>query len=187
MRSIAEKSFGFNLRLLKLFYFYPRDNYSRTFIVKAQFFHLIMVCPAPVFSILHLILDTNINMERVNYNAAFIVQSSAFIIKYLPFVYNSYRFQRCINLCDSLFLHKLTATQKTIVEECIRSCRNNSAIFFAFCVGAVTSWGTKPYFWSERYFPVDIWLPFDAIQNSYVYTIIYVFMLTGQVRLNLFD
>jgi hypothetical protein len=175
-----EQSFRINLRVMRIFHLYPPEESTRWFQIRAYVMHLLFVMPVPTLGVLYLLLEDNLDMERVNYNAAFLAQTTCFITKILPFIRNGQRIKQCIMFFESPFFALKNDQHKIIMNNCIKICQRNTLIFFIFVIGSVGTWSTKPLFWQGRNLPVDVWLPFSTAKATNYY-FIYIFLVTGKV------
>ncbi|XP_068909818.1 odorant receptor Or1-like [Tenebrio molitor] len=173
-----EQSFRINLRVMRIFHLYPPEESTRWFQIRAYVMHLLFVMPVPTLGILYLLLEDNLDIERVNYNAAFLAQTTCFITKILPFIRNGQRIKQCIMFFESPFFALKNDQHKIIMNNCIKICQRNTLIFFIFVIGSVGTWSTKPLFWQGRNLPVDVWLPFSTVKATNYY-FIYIFLVTG--------
>ncbi|CAH1374427.1 unnamed protein product [Tenebrio molitor] len=179
MSRIIEESFRVNLRVMKACHLYPPETHTRLFKILAYIMHFLLVIPVPTLGVLYVLLEDDLNMERVNYNAGFLAQTACFITKLLPFVRYGRRIKKCIHFFESPLFAVVKEEHKKIMNKCIKVCQRNTRIFL-FCVaGGVTSWATKPFFWEGRNFPVDIWLPFSVTTDITIYCTLYFFIATG--------
>ncbi|RZB40832.1 7tm 6 domain containing protein, partial [Asbolus verrucosus] len=150
--SVIEESFGINLRVMKACCLYPPLTHGRWYKIKAYLMHLCFVMPVPTLGILYLLLKEDLDMERVNYNAGFLAQTTCFTTKLLPFIKEGHRIRKCIDYFNSSSFAVLNEKQKKIMDQCVKVCRRNTFIFLICVGGGVTSWATKPFFWEGVYF-----------------------------------
>jgi hypothetical protein len=179
--SITEQSFRINLRVMRAFQLYPPENHTPLYKIKAYFVHFVFVMYIPILGILYLLLEEHLDMERVNYNAAFLAQVTAFSAKFLPIINNAYRIKKCITFFESSSFNITKAKHGNILDNCIQICRRNTRIFLVCVAVGVTNWATKPLFWEGRNFPTDVWLPFDATSEITVYCCVYIYLATGNI------
>jgi hypothetical protein len=179
--SITEQSFRINLRVMRAFQLYPPENHTPLYKIKAYFVHFVFVMYIPILGILYLLLEEHLDMERVNYNAAFLAQVTAFSAKFLPIINNAHRIKKCITFFESSSFNITKAKHGNILDNCIQICRRNTRIFLVCVAVGVTNWATKPLFWEERNFPTDIWLPFNATSHITVYCCVYIYLATGNI------
>ncbi|KAJ3643965.1 hypothetical protein Zmor_026645 [Zophobas morio] len=177
MSGIITQSFQFNLFVLKAFYLYPPEKQTYLYKIRTLILYVLCVVAVPTISIINLISSEDLNVERANYNAAFLVQATSFITKFLPFVIHGQKIKKCITYFESFKTDK--ENHQMILNDCIRICRRNTFGFFVCVVGGGISWVSKPFFWKDRSFPIDVWLPFDATTNNFVYFCVYLFVATG--------
>ncbi|XP_068909817.1 uncharacterized protein [Tenebrio molitor] len=185
--SITEQSFRINLRVMRAFQLYPPENHTPLYKIKAYFVHFVFVMYIPILGILYLLLEEHLNMERVNYNAAFLAQVTAFSAKFLPIINNAHRIKKCITFFESSSFNVTKAKHGNILNNCIQICRRNTRIFLVCVAVGVTNWATKPLFWEGRNFPTDVWLPFNATSHITVYCCFYIYLATGNMSDTLID
>ena len=179
MVNIIRKSFGLNLFILETFYLCPPKKPSLSYKIQSYIAYVLIIVLVPVISILHILLAEDLDLDQVNYNAAFIAQTTCFITKFLPFILDSQRMKNCIFYPESAAFATSRDNHTAIINECVRICRRNSLVFFVGSVGAAGSWSTKPLLWRRRDFPVDVWLPFDAKANIFVFSVAYLVIGIG--------
>ncbi|RZC42959.1 7tm 6 domain containing protein, partial [Asbolus verrucosus] len=179
MEGVIQRSFSINLRVMKACYLYPPLQHKCLYKMAAYLMHLCFVMLVPTLGILHLLLEDNLDMERVNYNAAFLAQTTCFTTKLLPFIRDGQRIRKCIDYFDSSLFTVTRQKQKTIIDNCIKVCRRNTFIFLVCAGGAVGSWATKPFFWEGHKLPVDVWLPFNTSEKLIIYYPVYFIIAIG--------
>ncbi|RZC00559.1 7tm 6 domain containing protein [Asbolus verrucosus] len=99
-------SFSINLRVMNACCLYPPMQHNSLYKITAYLMHVCFVMLVPTLGILHLLLEDNLDMERVNYNAGFLAQATCFITKFLPFVKDGHRIRKCIDHLESSFFVK---------------------------------------------------------------------------------
>ena len=179
MVNIIKRSFALNLFILETFYLCPPKKPTLSYKLQSYVAYMLIIVIVPVFSILHLLLAEDLDSDRVNYNAGFLAQAICFITKFLPFILDGQRMKNCIFYLESAAFATSRDNQTGIINECIRICRRNSLVFFVGSIGAAGSWSTKPLLWRRRDFPVDVWLPFDAKENVFVFSFLYLIVGIG--------
>ncbi|KAJ3643972.1 hypothetical protein Zmor_026651 [Zophobas morio] len=179
MVNIIKRSFALNLFILERFYLCPPKKPTLSYKLQSYVAYMLIIVIVPVFSILHLLLAEDLDIDRVNYNAGFLAQAICFITKFLPFILDGQRMKNCIFYLESAAFATSRDNQTGIINECIRICRRNSLVFFAGSIGAAGSWSTKPLLWRRRDFPVDVWLPLDAKENVFVFSFFYLIVGIG--------
>ncbi|XP_063911601.1 putative odorant receptor 92a [Zophobas morio] len=107
------------------------------------------------------------------------VQTTCFITKFLPFLLDGQRMKNCIFYLENAAFQTSRNNHTTIINECIGICRRNSLVFFAGSVVAASVWATKPLLWKRRDFPVNVWLPFDAKANIFIFSFTYLIIALG--------
>ncbi|KAJ3643973.1 hypothetical protein Zmor_026652 [Zophobas morio] len=179
MLNIIRKSFRTNLFIMRLGHVYPPQKQTTLFTIRAYLLQILFVVPVPVLGIVYLLTEKNLNVDRVNYNAAFLAQATCVIPKLFPFIRRGSRIRECILYFESFCVSLTKQHQKNIIDECIKVCRRNTLIFLVSVAGGVSSWAMNPIFWDGRNLPVDLWLPFNPYENWFVYWCVYVFAAAG--------
>ncbi|KAJ3643969.1 hypothetical protein Zmor_026648 [Zophobas morio] len=91
MANIIQGSFRLNLFILKTFYMCPPKKQTLSHKLQSYVAYVLIVVIVPVISILHLLLAEDLDMDRVNYNSAFVAQATCSITKFLPFILDGQR------------------------------------------------------------------------------------------------
>ena len=157
----------------------PPKKQTLSYKLQSYIAYVLIVVIVPVISILHLLLAENLDMDRVNYNSAFVAQATCSITKFLPFILDGQRMKNCIYYMENVAFETSRNYHTTIINECVKVCRRISSVVFVVSVGAAASWSTKPFLWKKRDFPVDVWLPFDAKENVFVFSFFYLIVGIG--------
>ncbi|XP_015840044.1 odorant receptor Or1-like [Tribolium castaneum] len=176
--STSEQSFSINLKIMKLCRLFPPTEGKKFYKIQAYLLQFLLLLPIPILGNLHLLLDENLDMEKVNYNAVFLAQVTCFVIKLMAIIANSEKIKKCITELDSPKFAAVRENHKIILQHCIKVCKRNTLIFVVFVICGASSWATKPLFWSRRNLPLDVWFPLDTTSTP-VYCSLYIYLLIG--------
>ncbi|CAH1374425.1 unnamed protein product, partial [Tenebrio molitor] len=179
MQSVIHQSFRVNLRVLQILGLYPSENDTIWKKVEAYTLFFFGLFPIPSFGSLYLLLENEIDVERLFDNAFILAGMTGYITKLLPFIRNGRKLKQCIDSFESPLFAALDQEETKIIQECIKVCRRNSAIFFIVVIGGISVWSTKPLFWTHYNLPIDIWIPFTMTTGSLLNCFIYLFLVTG--------
>jgi hypothetical protein len=179
MQSVIHQSFRVNLRVLQILGLYPSENDTIWKKVEAYILFFFGLFPIPSFGSLYLLLENEIDVERLFDNAFILAGMTGYITKLLPFIRNGRKLKQCIDSFESPLFASLDQEETKITQECIKVCRRNSAIFFIVVIGGISVWSTKPLFWTHYNLPIDIWIPFTMTTGSLLNCFIYLFLVTG--------
>lgn len=180
MNGIIDQSFSLNIKILKIFCMFISQK-SNVFLKIAGvsmygFFTILM--PSLVGG--YLVFEKVSNMARFSDNAILFVQTACFIPKLLPFLYNQEAIIQCMYYFESPFFKNFEKNHPEIINECIKVCRQNSKVFFAFLVGANASFALKPLISGELRLPADILVPHSWIDSKIFFWFCYFFVSIGE-------
>jgi hypothetical protein len=178
MVSVVEKSFGTNLRILRMFGMYPPDKYKRVYKIYSYFIYCVMIAPIAILSCMYLLLE-DVDMDLIADNAFLACQMACKIVKFLPFLINSDEIRRSIYLLECPIFTMYKERQQNIITECIRICNRNCKLFLSFCFFSIMGLAVKPLVANGKPLPLEIWLPLDFKQNPTVYYSLYAYMILG--------
>jgi hypothetical protein len=181
MQSVIHESFRINLRILQILGLYPSENDTIWKKVQAYILYVLSIFPIPSFGGLYLLLENEIDVERLFDNAFILAGMTGYITKLLPFIRNGRKLKICIDSFESPLFAAQNNEERDIIDECIQVCKRNSRVFFTVVIGATSAWATKPFFWKHYDLPIDIWLPFYFKPGSLLNCFIYLFLVAGNI------
>ncbi|KAJ8943734.1 hypothetical protein NQ318_007182 [Aromia moschata] len=152
---IDEKSFSGNVKLLKLFGLYPYSSCPKIYPFYAYTFYVLFTCPTPILCIVNLFFLEEKTLQRIVDTFFMITQIGILIVKLLPFKNNP---------------------EGVLVDKCVKTCKNIFHLFYAFCLATLFTWPLKVFFNERRILPVEVWLPFNAYENSRIYYAVFFFV-----------
>jgi hypothetical protein len=186
MASLIVQSFKVNLWGMKIFGLYPPDKYKHLYQVGTYIMYLLFIIPVPILECLNLVVQENLSFRHFADNAFLIAELGCYIPKFWPFVINGERTKRCIHYFDSPKFAVKRNEHEEIIQECIKTCRNTTALFLVSVTAGFISWSSRPISWKDHIFPTELWLPFDprTAPKSYICGV-YIYLVLGIVCSNL--
>ncbi|RZC36662.1 7tm 6 domain containing protein, partial [Asbolus verrucosus] len=160
---------------------YSPEKHNRFYKTQAYIFYCVFIILVPLLAILYLLLEEEIDIVEINYNAAFLSQTTCFITKLLPFVTNIDQIRKCIHYFGDPNFKAHNDGEKKIIDDCVRICRRNSTAFLIGVTGGVFIWDIKPLFGKDYALPIEVWLPFNPKGELKTYYCVYLFLALAVV------
>ncbi|XP_063912022.1 odorant receptor Or1-like [Zophobas morio] len=160
MTTIIWQSFSINIYIMRAFGLYPPEKPTR----KSR--------------ILNFIFGEEIDQMRIGDNGFLVAETACQITKLMPFVMNGSRIKRCIHYLED-FSFEVKEDKEKFLEKWVKTCQRNSKVFLGSIIAGNVSWAVKPFLVQERQLPVDVWLPFNLMENNIVYFLVFALLTLG--------
>uniref|UniRef100_A0A6P7GT67 Uncharacterized protein LOC114342606 n=1 Tax=Diabrotica virgifera virgifera TaxID=50390 RepID=A0A6P7GT67_DIAVI len=168
--------FSGNIITLKIVSLYPFESYSWTFKPYTWFCFIVFVVPIPVLSIYNIWIADPAERIKKMQNIFLVMELTAQIFKFLPFKMHPEDVRKSLEMWDSDIFNSYSKEDEKIVTDAMRNYKilfnvtlYGSLLSFSFYILSIT-------FSPIRVMPIDMWLPFDALNNTFVYTVLCIFV-----------
>ncbi|XP_023030097.2 odorant receptor Or1 [Leptinotarsa decemlineata] len=174
--SIIEGSLRYNLLIMKTVGIYPYNDWPKIFKIYANFFYLIFTIPTPILILVNFILMEEKTLERICDSAFLGAQLGTLLVKLWPFKSNPEAIKRTVKALNQEIFNSYRQDQECIVKSAIKE---YNFIFLGVISASGVSfvtWFGKIFFYEEKRFPLEIWLPFDAFEDTRIYVGVLVYL-----------
>ncbi|KAJ3666961.1 hypothetical protein Zmor_002379 [Zophobas morio] len=176
--SIIWQSFSINIHIMRAFGLYPPEKPTRISWLRSLLLYFAFAYPVPVLGSLNFIFGEEIDQMRFGENAFQVAQLACQIAKLMPFILNGRRIKKCIHyLEDPLF--EVKGDNEKILEKWVHTCQRNTKVFLGSIIAGNVSWAVKPFLLQNGQLSVDVWLPYNLMENTMVYIFVFVLLTLG--------
>ncbi|CAG9829855.1 unnamed protein product [Diabrotica balteata] len=175
-RSSIKACFTGNIITLKIISLYPLESHSWLFKPYTWFCLIVFMVPIPVLSIYNIWIADPVERIKKMQNIFLVMELTAQIFKFLPFKMHPEGVKKSLEMWDSDIFNSYSKEDEKIVTNAMRNYKilfnvtlYGSLLSFSFYILSVT-------FSPIRVMPIDIWLPFDALNNTLIYTALCIFV-----------
>ncbi|KAJ8943464.1 hypothetical protein NQ314_009746 [Rhamnusium bicolor] len=177
--NIVQKSFGTNIMFMKLVGLYPYDAFPKIYTLYAYTFYAVFTAPTPLLAIYYYIDKRETDIKKIVEGIYMTAQIAVLLIKLLPFKNHPQRTRKTIeSLNKDIFLNHLPE-QKHIIDGAVEVCRKMYSLFFSFCAGCLILWPIRVLVHDERRLPLELWLPFNPLEDFKVYLSVFLYIMLG--------
>lgn len=116
MNGIIEQSFYLNIKILRIFCMYTSNKQNIIRKTAGCLMYALFTILMPILVASYLIFESVSDMARFSDNAILLLQTTCFIPKLLPFLYDIQAIKRCMHYFESPFFQNLEKKHQTIID-----------------------------------------------------------------------
>ncbi|KAJ3666972.1 hypothetical protein Zmor_002388 [Zophobas morio] len=169
MKTIAERTFGLTIIVLKIVGFYPTNNCKILHKFYGIVLYIVAMIPVTILSLLHFVYMKDLSEFKTN---DFVMVALVFYtFKLPPCLINKNKIKNCIHYFDDPIYSAVKEEHKKIIEECIAVCRRNFNVFLISCITGTSGFVLSAAINVEM-LPVNVWLPKSFIDEPVIFQIV---------------
>ncbi|XP_076275406.1 odorant receptor Or1-like isoform X1 [Rhynchophorus ferrugineus] len=167
---------------LRVYGLYPFNGWPRhVYDIYAMIMYVILIVPVPILASIYvgkLLSSSNgsINMVEISDSLMVITEMGVNIFKYLDLKLHPNSIKKTMDWLNFPLFNSFDKRQERMIEKAYDFCRKFYFLFFLSCCSTLLTWASKSLFSNNRKFPVEIWLPFDPYENSFVYYFLHLYI-----------